>query len=92
MRLRHNIRQPEFQSQYTTSGVPDLCSVRRNRYDQLSLKCNVEAKSFAFKNGFFFRTHLLWNDLPVKVRELSDKSTFMTQLKDHMWDVILDPD
>ena len=91
-RLRANINRPGYYSEGNTPGAPDLGSMRRNRYDRLSLKSSIEAKAPAFKNGFFFRTHLLWNDLPVKIREFNDKNEFQTQLKDHLWDVLLDPD
>ena len=72
-------------------GIHKLSSMRANQMDKLSLKCSVKASSPAFKSSFFFRTHLLWNVLPLGIKEASTLGEFESKLKHHMWDVILDP-
>ena len=66
-RLRSNIRQPQRLNDFVSSGMPDLSQRRNNRLDNFSLKCEVEAKSRAFRSNFFFRTYLAWNDLLASV-------------------------
>ena len=75
-----------------SSGLPDLNQRRNNRFDQLSLRCSVEAKSRSFKGGFFYRTHTNWNDLPTKLKEETDSAAFSVKLKRHLWDIMIDPD
>ena len=90
-RLRSNIRPPERFSQTESSGIPDLDARRKNRFDGLSLKCVIEAKTRPFKNSFFFRTQLVWNDLPTDLKEQSGSDVFRSNLKRHLWDVMIDP-
>ena len=89
-RLRLNIHPPERYSQSSPSDMPDLASKRLNRLDSTSFKCVIGAKTNSFKGSFFFRTHIEWNHLPVSIRELSSND-FQTGLKQHLWEVILDP-
>ena len=87
-RLRSNICPPQYYSQFSTI---DLGTMRSNRYDNLSLKCSIEPKVAAFKRSYFFRTHLLWNELPVKLREIKEITKFEKDLKYYLWDVLLHP-
>lgn len=90
-RLRSNIRPPAHLTQSEESGIPDLSSMRSNRYDSSSLKCVARNQTSVLKRSFFFRTHLLWNDLSPSLRNVNDVVEFKTKLKNHLWDVILDP-
>ena len=65
--------------------------MRANRYDDLSLKCCIIPMVAAFKHNYFFRAHLLWNAVPVKLREIKEISKFETGLKSYFWDILLDP-
>ena len=87
-RLRSNICPPQYFSQFITI---DLGIMRENRYDNLSLKCSIDPKVAAFKQSYFFRTHLFWNTLPIKLREIKEISKFEKGLKLYLWDVLLDP-
>lgn len=88
-RLRPVINPPK---EHNGSQVANsISSMRANKLDRLCLKCSVEARSPAFKNSFFFRTHLSWNLLPTEIKETTVSSEFQNKLKHHMWDVILDP-
>ena len=88
-RLRPVINPPTHMT--GQDGIHKLSSMRANQLDKLSLKCSIKASSPAFKSSFFFRTHLLWNVLPLGIKEASTPSEFESKLKHHMWDVILDP-
>ena len=91
-RLRSTIRQPQRFSEFESSGIPDLNQRRNNRFDRFSLKSSVEAKSRCFKGSFFYRTHTKWNDLPTELKEESDSGVFGVKLKQHLWDIMIDPD
>ena len=88
-RLRPVINPPTHMT--GQDGIHKLSSMRANQLDKLSLKCSIQASSPAFKSSFFFRTHLLWNVLPLGIKEASTPGEFESKLKHHMWDVILDP-
>ena len=91
-RLRSTIRQPLRFSEFESSGIPNLNQLRNNRFDQLSLRSSVEAKSRSFKGSFFYRTHTNWNDLPTALKEENDSVAFSVKLKRHLWDLMIDPD
>ena len=90
-RLRMDIRPPVQYGQSAEAGIPDLATMRNNRYDSSSLKCVLENQTPVLKRSFFFRAHLLWNDLSPSLRNDNDLAEFKTKLKSHLWDVILDP-
>jgi hypothetical protein len=90
-RFRSNTRPPERYNQGESSGLPNIHARRNNRFDDMSLKCTVEAKTRSFKSSFFFRTHILWNDLPTELKQQNDSALFQTSLKHLLWDVLLDP-
>jgi len=91
-RLRVNIRQPDRLNQPESSVLSNLSQRRINRLDNFSLKSTVEAKSRPFKGSFFFRTHTKWNDLPAALKGEPESSVFQAKLKQHFWDLLLDPD
>ena len=90
-RLRSNTMPPERLNQPILSDIPDLSSVRSRQLDNTSFKCVIEGKASSFKNGFFFRTHTIWNDLTVPLREIKESSAFQVNLKQYMWDKMIDP-
>ncbi len=42
--------------------------------------------------SFFYRTHLLWNSLPLEVRQLESSISFKSEVTKHLWKSILDID
>ena len=90
-RLRPNIRPP-VRLGAEAPGLPDMNQRRINRHDSLSLKCTIEANDHSFKNSFFFRTFSEWNDLPTELKGDTDPGVFRTNLKKHLWDLMIDPD
>lgn len=91
-RLRSNIRPPAQYGQAEEAGIPDFATMRRNRNDSTSLKCVIINQTATLKRSFFFRTHLMWNDLPTDLRNANDFKEFKVALKSHLWDIVLDPD
>ena len=45
--------------------------------------------SNAFANSFFYRSHLLWNALPLEIREIDCPLRFKFRLKQHLFATIL---
>ena len=89
-RLRSNVNPPDFfNSQRSTL---DLSSMRAMSHDDKSLKCTLSSVSVTFRNSFFFRGHMLWNHLPLKIREEVLPSRFKALLQPHLWDLVMRPD
>ena len=44
-----------------------------------------------FKNAYFYRTHLLWNRLPLSIREIKRPSVFKVKLVEHIWAAFIKP-
>ena len=89
-RLRSNVNPPDFfNSQRSTL---DLSSMRAMSHDDKSLKCTLSSVSVTFRNSFFFRRHMLWNHLPLKIREEVLPSRFKALLQPHLWDLVMRPD
>ena len=40
--------------------------------------------------SFFYRTHLLWNSLPLEIRQISCPSSFKSHLTKHFWSILSD--
>ena len=38
-----------------------------------------------FENTFFYRTHLLWNRLPLSIREISNPNLFKSKTIKYLW-------
>ena len=34
---------------------------------------------------FFYRTHIAWNRLPLKIRSIESELSFKSALKKHLW-------
>ena len=52
--------------------------------DTTTLHCSIVPTCDAFKNGYFYRTMLIWNKLPVTVRQANSISSFKTKLVKHL--------
>ena len=53
--------------------------------DTTTLHCSIAPTCDAFKNSYFYRTMLIWNKLPLAVRQASGISTFKTKLIEYLW-------
>ena len=65
--------------------------LRFTHLDNLSLVSDISSNSIntttkrGFANSYFYRTHLLWNRLPLHLREIVRPSEFKTKLIDFIW-------
>ena len=53
--------------------------------DTTTLHCSIVPTCDAFKNSYFYRTMLIWNKLPLSVRQASGISSFKTKLIEYLW-------
>ena len=58
--------------------------------DNLQYRSTVSPKVDAFKYGFFYRTHIEWNCLPLSIRMCSKHDLFCGLLKEHLWKMLLE--
>jgi len=56
--------------------------------DRLKVKCSVNPKVNSFKNSFFYRCQIEWNNLPLELRSLENAASFKTSLKKYLWTFI----
>ena len=81
-------------------SLPDYLSffsgqsrLRFCKLDKLSLVSSIIPASKAskatcnnvFARSFFYRSHLLWNDLPIDIRSIDCPDKFKGRLKQHIW-------
>ena len=41
------------------------------------------------EKSFFYRTHMIWNSVPLEIRKLESLSEFRCKIETHLWDLIL---
>ena len=72
---------------YLTMFTPDM-RTRNTRtqlnLDSLHLITYEWPRVNIFETSFFYRTHKLWNDLPLSIRSLNDPSIFSSNLKKYL--------
>ena len=49
-----------------------------------------KSSSGALAQGFFYRTHSKWNNIPLEIRKLGTLSKFKDELTDYMWKHVLE--
>ena len=85
------ISLPQYLSFY--QGVSRL---RHCHLDSRSLVSSIVprcSQSSIHSNGplsksFFYRTHILWNSLPLEIRQLSCPSSFKSHVTKHFWSIL----
>ena len=74
-------------------------TLRYSHFDHLSVLSNIipsgqsnPTSNRGFSNSYFYRTHLLWNRLPLSLREIIRPSEFKSKLIQFIWkEFIVDP-
>ena len=89
-RLRSNINPPDYFN--SPRSMLDLSTMRAISLDDKSLRCTITSTSVVFKNSFFFRSHMLWNYLPLNTRDEICPKKFRSQLLVHLWEEVMKPD
>lgn len=62
-----------------------------NNVDFTTLVCSIRPTTSTFRNGFFYRAHLVWNDLPNTIRQSATYSTFCLSLKKYLFGTMTVP-
>ena len=63
--------------------------LRTTHLDHLSLVSTINPRRNRYKileKSFFYRTHSLWNRIPLEIREIGSPSLFRIRLESHLWD------
>ena len=66
--------------------------LRSCHLDELSFVSNILPKSSStnlLDKSFFYRTHSLWNNLPLELRAIESKTLFRARLDAHLWQCLL---
>ena len=62
----------------------DLPRLRHTHKDPLFLVCKTDPRVNVFRQSYFYRTHLLWNNLPLELRLIQCCEEFRDKLKAHL--------
>ena len=83
------VRLPDFLVTYDRTNSDVTYFQRQTRHfndgDRLKVKCTIQPRVNAFKNSFFYRSHLQWNKLPSELRIINNTETFKPRLEQHLW-------
>ena len=72
----HKKHLPEYQTtRYTRSMTSS---------DDLQFDCTIKPRIDVFKNAYFYRTSILWNNIPHVIRSESSPVVFKKKLKELM--------
>ena len=78
---------PDYLTLYDgTSGL------RITHLDQLSYVSNIQHNTTSVNNlnkSFFFRSHTIWNSLPIDIRNEKNPKKFKIELENHFWNLVL---
>ena len=81
------LNMPNYLTPYDgTSGL------RITHLDKLSYTSHIRQNITGINNlnkSFFFRSHSLWNSLPLEIRNKENPNEFKTELEKHVWSIAL---
>ena len=66
--------------------------LRSTHLDHRSLVCTITPRRYSFKTiekSFFYRTHSLWNSIPLEIRDIGSPSLFKIRLESYLWESLL---
>ena len=69
-----------------------ISRLRSCHLDNLSIISNLQPKSsstHSLNKSFFYRTHTLWNSLPLDIRQINTPPNFKDKLIAHLWKIVL---
>ena len=61
-----------------------LPRLRSTHKDPLYFVCKIDPRVNVFKQSYFYRTHILWNSLPLDLRLIQCNEEFGETLKSHL--------
>ena len=65
--------------------------LRSSHLDRLSFVSSVlprGSSSNTLNKSFFYRCHIMWNTLPLEIREITIPITLKFNLKQHLWKLV----
>ena len=77
-----------------TQGLDRVTMIDSRSYAQCTLQPKGTSTGLLDKS-FFYRTHSMWNHLPLDVREITCNLSFKNKVTEHLWSQLLatdDPD
>ncbi len=77
------LQMPEYLTLF--SGNTRLRSTHLDRLCFVSSVLPRNSNKGILEKSFFYRTHSLWNSLPLDIREITCPSIFKRRLIDHLW-------
>ncbi len=69
--------------------------LRSSHLDELSFVSSLIPKSSSaniLEKSFFYRTHMIWNSIPLEIRKQESISEFRSNVETHLWDIMLRSD
>ena len=66
--------------------------LRSSHRDELSFVCSLlpnSSNTNLLEKSFFYRTHMVWNSMPLEIRKLESTSEFKAKIETHLWDMLL---
>ena len=89
------VQLPKYIITYDRSNADAAMFQRQTRQfnstDRLKVRCTISPRVNAFKNSFFYRVHLLWNELPLEIRDIERPECFKTNLEQYIWKTLQSP-
>ena len=77
------VKLPDYISLF--DGVTRLRSCHLDRLSYVSSVLPRGKNCKILKKSLFYRGHLLWNELPLEIREIRCQTTFKFRVKQHLW-------
>ena len=82
------IEMPDFLVKFNGNS-----RLRSSHLDRLSYVSSILPRGLSTKNlqkSFFYRTHSLWNSLPLEIREISSLCEFKSKVSKYFWKLVSD--
>ena len=84
------ISLPQYLSFYQGGSRLRQCHLDSQSLVSSIVPRSSQSSSGSLSKSFFYRTHLLWNSLPLEIREISCPSSFKSNLTKHFWSILSD--
>ena len=82
------VQLPDYLSLF--NGLSRLRSCHLDRLSYVSSVLPRGKNCKILKKSLFYRGHLLWNELPLEIREIRCQTTFKFRVRQHLWTLTFD--
>ena len=80
------VNMPSYLSLF--AGNSRLRSCHLDRLSYVSSILPNGSSTHTLNKSFFYRTHNLWNTLPLEIREIVNPSEFKNKVRKHFWNLV----